>query len=299
LVVANPEAQGKLLGLLEPLLEMTAGIATLMIRYIKDSCCDDPDHMPNKTNPDFEKKLKDDLAAAASKQKSYLVSASHGHCRVINPAMDMANKATNEIWGDDPTMPTPQIFDSLVAAMAAAEVRAEFKIKRSGDAINPPAKRSKTDSNSQEGVGSCGQTGRPAAAGGNAKKTGGRDAPVKSVKNKKRGGYTKDHQSYEQDRGRSGSERRRDGGGVVGARHHRYGPGQDYYPRHDYYGYTDYNSRDNYNHQYWGGNHRSGQWRDGDGGGGGWRGSRGGGGGCQRGRGRGGWRGHHEKGPRY
>jgi hypothetical protein len=62
LVVANPEAQGKLLGLLEPLLEMTAGIATLivgpMIRYIKDSCCDDPDHMPNKTNPDFEKKIK-------------------------------------------------------------------------------------------------------------------------------------------------------------------------------------------------------------------------------------------------
>jgi hypothetical protein len=44
--------------------------------------------------------------------KDHMVEAGHTHCHVLDPTMDMNNNGKAEIWGDDPTMPRPAIFDS-------------------------------------------------------------------------------------------------------------------------------------------------------------------------------------------
>jgi hypothetical protein len=162
LVVASAEAQNKLMALIEPLLEATRGTITLiiapMIRYITDGCCNDPDHIPNRKEPDYEKKLKLDLLQAKNKIRDHLTNIGHTHCRVIDPAMDMAGKANNEIWGEDPTVPLPAIYDSMVAAMPAAEVRAEFRIKRAGEKVpQPEAKRPRLSSGAASGSAASGE----------------------------------------------------------------------------------------------------------------------------------------------
>jgi hypothetical protein len=150
LVLASREAQKKLLDLLEPIWTATAGIKTLVVGpvvwYITNGCCDDANHMPNRRAANFETKLRQVVAAAKTALKEKLRSSGHNHCRVMDMAMDMAGKAPAEIWGDDPTMPKSEIFDSLVAAMPSAEARIDLHKKRQGEELESVAKKPRLES---------------------------------------------------------------------------------------------------------------------------------------------------------
>jgi hypothetical protein len=94
--------------------------------------------MPNRNSDNFEARLKSDLVVAKNALKDHLIKAGHAHCRVLDPAMDMLNKDKKDIWGDDPTMPKEGIFDSMVAALPAAEVRIDLTGKRPGGQLSEP-----------------------------------------------------------------------------------------------------------------------------------------------------------------
>jgi hypothetical protein len=261
LVVANKEAQVKLLAIMDPIWEATGGIKTIVvgpaIRYLTAGCCEDPDHIPNRKNDNFEARLKSDLVVAKNALKDHLIKAGHSHCRVLDPAMDMLNKDKKDIWGDDPTMPKGEIFDSMVAALSAAEVRIDLGGKRPGGPLKEPvAKKFKmADAGGRAGAkeGTSAATSAPAGpSGGGAKRGTGKKYAGK-------------------ERGQSGGR----GQGQRGYKQPSYGNGSGY-------GYwQEYDDR-----SYGGGSSCGG------GGGGFWRDlSRGGGGGHGGGRGWGGWRG--------
>jgi hypothetical protein len=163
LVMAAKEAQLKILKLLEPIWELTAGIRTIVIgpmaRYITESCCDDPDHIPNRQAAGFMDGQKKELLAARNVLKDYFQNEKHNHCRVLDPAVDIAGKKAEEVWGKgDPTHPRPEIYDGMVAALGKAESRIDLLAKRPGAAIPaPPPKRAKT---------AIGSGGRDTAGGG-------------------------------------------------------------------------------------------------------------------------------------
>jgi hypothetical protein len=149
LVVAGVEAQKKLFDLLEPIIEATRGTKTIImapvVRYITKGCCDDPDRMPNGMQDGFEKGRKE-VGILKNRLKDHLFAAGHVHCRVLDPAMDMANKVPTEIWGDDPTIPAPAIFDSMVAAaLAGAKARIDLSKKRPGEKLASVAKKPRVE----------------------------------------------------------------------------------------------------------------------------------------------------------
>jgi hypothetical protein len=148
-VVAGVEAQKKLFDLMEPMWEATKGTKTIVVapvvRYITKSCCDDPDHMPNRHEEGFVQKYKKEVGQLKNKLKEHLFAAGHLHCRVLDPSMDIANKEHSEVWGEDPTMPVPAVFDSMIAAMAGAEARIDLLKKRPGENLESLAKKPRTD----------------------------------------------------------------------------------------------------------------------------------------------------------
>jgi hypothetical protein len=184
LVLAAKEAQMRILKLLEQIWELTAGTRTVVIgpmaRYVTESCCDDPDHIPNRkaTGPDRPKK---ELLVTRNVLKEYFQNEKHNHCRVLDPAMDIAGKKAEEVWAkDDPTHPRPEIYDSMVAALGKAESRIDLLAKRPGTAIpEPPPKRAKlTSGGRQSSSGSssnnAGSRGRGGAGSGRGR-SGGQD----------------------------------------------------------------------------------------------------------------------------
>jgi hypothetical protein len=149
LVLASRETQKKLFELMEPIWAATMGIRTLVlgpvVRYITKGCCDEPDHMPNRNASNFETKLRQVVAAAKTALKENMRAAGHNHCRVMDMAMDMVGKSPDEIWGDDPTIPKQEVFDSLVAAIPSAEARIDLNKKRHGEALASVAKKPRVD----------------------------------------------------------------------------------------------------------------------------------------------------------
>jgi hypothetical protein len=65
LVVCGKEAQIKLFKLLEPMWTLDSNtklvVVCLFLHYIAGSCCDDPDHAPNRKLQNFESKIRSDL----------------------------------------------------------------------------------------------------------------------------------------------------------------------------------------------------------------------------------------------
>jgi hypothetical protein len=245
LVLAAKEAQLKILKLLEPIWELTAGIRTVvfgpMARYVTESCCGDPDHIPNRQAVGFIDGQKKELLAARNVLKDYFQNEKHNHCRVLDPAMDIAGKKAEDVWDKgDPTHPRPEIYDGMVAALGKAESRIDLLAKRPGAAIpEPPPKRAKTAS---------GSSSRDTAGGGRGSSGSGRGS----------GG------------GRGGGQDGR-GGGPRGCGNMRGGRGRGW--RREDWGYGGQHDGGQYGdggQQYCGGHQRGGQQR----GGGGYRGWR-------------------------
>jgi hypothetical protein len=105
LIVAAKAAQLRLLNILEPVWEQTEGTKKVvvgpMMRYITEGCCDDSNHIPNRKDPGFSEKLKKELLEARNVLKDYFQKEGHNHCRVLDPAVDIAGdgEATGQTGG--------------------------------------------------------------------------------------------------------------------------------------------------------------------------------------------------------
>jgi hypothetical protein len=161
LVVASKDAQLRLLSSLEPVWKATVGYKTIvvgpMLRYITGGCCDDPEHIPNRNKPDFAKNLKREMVVAKNTLREFLRTSGNHHCRVLDPGMDMASKEPEEIWGDDPTQPRPEVYSSMVAALPMAEARIDTGKRRGEGGQEPEAKRPRQESSDRRRAGGGGE----------------------------------------------------------------------------------------------------------------------------------------------
>jgi hypothetical protein len=170
LVVAPREAQLRLLGSLEPIWKAMVGYKTIvvgpMLRYITGGCCDDPEHIPNRNKPEFAKNLKKEMVMAKNTLRDFLRTSGNHHCRLLDPGMDMATKEPEEIWGDDPTLPRPEVYDSMVAAIPMAEARIDTAKRQGEGGLEPAAKRPRQETVAERGGGAGSSRGRGANSGG-------------------------------------------------------------------------------------------------------------------------------------
>jgi hypothetical protein len=144
LVVATKEVQLRMLKTMRPIWEATSGHKTIvvgpMVRYLTESCCDDEDHLPNRNDAGFGEGLRKKMLEARNVLKDFLTKEGHGHCRVLDPAVDIAGKQMADIWNvGDPTHPREEIYDSMVAAFVKAENRIDLTAKRPGEKLSGPA----------------------------------------------------------------------------------------------------------------------------------------------------------------
>jgi hypothetical protein len=169
LVVGSKEIQLKLLKLLNPVWDLAVGrkliVINPMLRYITAGCCEDPEHITNRSDENFESSLRSRLEEVKNSMKVYLKSGGYHHCRVMDPGMDMAGLRTEDIWGEeDPVVPKAVIFDRMAAAMEGIEVRINSpQRKRPGedDLPRPEAKRGRGEGfTNNEGASSNGSDGR-------------------------------------------------------------------------------------------------------------------------------------------
>jgi hypothetical protein len=147
LLVVNKEAQMRLFKLMEPIWRLAPKqimiIISPMIRYLTGSCCADPDHIPNRTAPNFESVIRSSLEGLRNNLKVSLHSSGFHHCRVLDPNMDIATLKREVAWGEDPVVPNDVVFDRIAASLYMVEARVDKRNLSTGAMAAPAAKKSK------------------------------------------------------------------------------------------------------------------------------------------------------------
>jgi hypothetical protein len=148
LIVGGKEVQMKLFKLLDPIWDLDKDrkmvVISPMPRYITGSCCDDPQHIPNRSAQNYESVLQSGLEGVKNAMKAYLHSGSHQNCRVLDAARDMEGLANDAIWEADHKTPRPVIFDRMVKALEMVEVRIPENRKRTAAATGGETKKART-----------------------------------------------------------------------------------------------------------------------------------------------------------
>jgi hypothetical protein len=148
--VATKEVQLRMLKTMGPIWEATSGHKTIvvgpMVRYLTESCCTDEDHLPNRNDAGFGDGLRKKMLEARNVLKDFLAKEGHSHCRVLDPAVDIAGKPLADIWNvGDPTHPREEVYDSMVAAFVKAENRIDLTAKRPGEKLSGPVTKKAAD----------------------------------------------------------------------------------------------------------------------------------------------------------
>ena len=125
LTVADKAALVAVMKLCGPLWEAAAGkhmvILSPLPRYVKEGCCGEYDHMPNRREADFYQTLKLELAACSKHLKDYLFNAGLRYGRVMDPMRNLRGLVVDEIWGRDPIHPKEEIYSLLADGIMDVE----------------------------------------------------------------------------------------------------------------------------------------------------------------------------------
>ena len=125
LVVASRESQFAILKMCAPLWEAAKGrhmvVVGPMPRYVTEGCCPDPDHVTNRSRPDFYTKMKDDLVSCGTAIKDFLFTSGLRNGRVMDPGRQLRGLDAAEIWGTDPVHPKREVYDLLANGVIEVE----------------------------------------------------------------------------------------------------------------------------------------------------------------------------------
>jgi lysophospholipase L1-like esterase len=111
-------------------------------RYLEKGCCQDPDHMKNRLEPDFAKKLEEGVFAVRRNIKNSAFRHEYKHCVTLS-AWGKVRKIES-IWSDGVHL-TNTGYKKL--AEAVLEAREELKLQRKGDKLEeaPVSKKPRAD----------------------------------------------------------------------------------------------------------------------------------------------------------
>ena len=116
LTIADKTALLAVMKLCGPLWEAATGRHMVIISplpsYVKEGCCVEHEHMPNRREVDFYQKLKQELAACSKNMKDFLFNAGLRYGRVMDPMRNLRGMSADEIWGRDP------VQDEIYALLA-------------------------------------------------------------------------------------------------------------------------------------------------------------------------------------
>ena len=125
LVVASRESQFAILKMCTPLWEAAKGrhmvVVGPMPRYVTEGCCPDPDHVTNRTRPDFYTKMKDDLVSCGTAIKDFLFTSGLRNGRVMDPGRQLRGLDATEIWGTDRVHPKREVYGLLANGVINVE----------------------------------------------------------------------------------------------------------------------------------------------------------------------------------
>jgi hypothetical protein len=118
-VLAGKDRQYMTFQNLEPLLRVLEGwkvfLLTPMPRFLRDACCDELEHAPNRYWPGFEEGLRKNLAECRTNHKDFLFTRGFRGIKVIDPSPALPNNpGEDNIWGEDPVHPTTEGYERVV-----------------------------------------------------------------------------------------------------------------------------------------------------------------------------------------
>jgi hypothetical protein len=119
LILAGKDRQFMTFQNLEPLLRLLEGwsvfLLTPMPRFLREACCDELEHAPNRYSPGFEEGLRKNLADFRSNHKDFLFTKGFRGFKVIDPSPVLHN-ITGEfnIWGEDPVHSLMEGYEKVV-----------------------------------------------------------------------------------------------------------------------------------------------------------------------------------------
>jgi len=151
LVLASPDRQRMQFETLEPILQMFGGrklfVLTPMPRWLYSGCCRQEDHAPNRRQPGFEQRLRDDLRGYWQRMKTHLfVKKIKAKVLDPSPVLTYLNLEDEELWGNDAVHPRKAGYQAIAALIekeaAAAANRGK---KRPGDASERASKRPRVE----------------------------------------------------------------------------------------------------------------------------------------------------------
>jgi hypothetical protein len=132
-VLCKGEVLEMVLRRLDPLWEATKGIDTVavipMVRYVVAGCCDDSNHVKNRTEPGYLTKMRKDLEEFRISLKRHLHGSGRSHCQFMDPSVDLMQLEARHAWGEDPVHPTALGFDKMVTGIKAMEIRIRERIR--------------------------------------------------------------------------------------------------------------------------------------------------------------------------
>jgi hypothetical protein len=104
---------------IEPILKLLEGwrvfILTPMPRYLRESCCDELEHAPNRYSPGFEEGLRKALSEFRTNHKNFIFTRGLRGFKVIDPSPVLPNITGDfNIWGEDPVHPLAEGYERVV-----------------------------------------------------------------------------------------------------------------------------------------------------------------------------------------
>jgi len=119
LVVAHKDTLCNLFRLLTPLFELAKGRKRVVVlplpRYVTGSCCEDPEHIPNRREASYYGNIKEGLAVLNRTFRDYLFVMGMRDTIMVDPLITIRGMAMKEIWGEDPIHPKPEVYRKLAS----------------------------------------------------------------------------------------------------------------------------------------------------------------------------------------
>jgi uncharacterized membrane protein YgcG len=184
-------------------------------RYYLESCCEDPEHVGNRSQPDYKKKLEDSVFTARANLKNFAFRHGYRQSQTISSWAKV--RKLEEVW-ESPVRMKSRGYEAMAEAILEAGVELEKKRKNPGKLESPAAKKPRLGSSGggsgggeDSSGGGDGGGGSSAGRGGGGAVRGG-DKTVGSRGGRGRGG----RRGSRGNRGGSGGGGRGAGGNVDG-----------------------------------------------------------------------------------
>jgi hypothetical protein len=154
----SPRVEPMLIMMTSMMLLLTSvreSLLNVLPRYLEKGCCQDPDHMKNRAEPDFGKKLEEGVFAVRRNIKNSAFK--HGYKRCVTLSAWGKVRKLESLWSD-----AVHLSDEGYKTLASSIVEAmeELKTKRKGDNLvdAPASKKPRVEAGEANNRGQTGST---------------------------------------------------------------------------------------------------------------------------------------------